>query len=44
MASPKQDIISFFNGSTQIHDSKVGGTVFDSSIITKGGSRPKAMS
>ncbi|CDW89233.1 UNKNOWN [Stylonychia lemnae] len=42
LASPKQDIISFFNGSTQIHDSKVGN-ICDSSIITKG-ARPKAMS
>lgn len=42
LASPKQDINSFFNGSTNIHDSKVG-TIGDSTMITRG-NRSKATS
>ena len=42
LASPKQDIISFFNGSTNIHDSK-NGPISDSTVITRG-NRSKATS
>lgn len=34
LGSPKNDVLSFFNGSTQIHDSKVG-PISDSTMITR---------